>query len=226
MNDIKHVAIIMDGNARWAKEKGLAKTEGHKNGAEAIRKLLPAAAELGINYLTLYTFSTENWRRPVQETEFLLRLFESYLSKEIDSLNKNGIRLKIIGDFSRFSQKLQNRIDNSIKVTENNNKITLCLAFSYGGRTEIVNACQKVINSGKLTINEEELGKYLYDEEMPDVDLLIRTGGIYRVSNFLLWQIAYAEMFFTKKYWPDFTKDDLIEALDDYSRRKRNFGAR
>lgn len=226
INDIKHLAIIMDGNARWASEHGLSKAEGHKTGAETIRKLIPHIMDLNIPYLTLYTFSHENWQRGKEETSFLLNLLDYYLKKEVVSLNKNGIRIKIIGNFDRLNHLTQKRIEEAIELTKNNDKMTLCIAFSYGSRLEIVDACQKIINSGNKEITEDSFKNYLYDPDMPDVDLLIRTSGVFRVSNFLLWQAAYAELYFSKRYWPDFDKNDIIEALDDYSKRKRNFGAR
>ena len=222
---IQHLAIIMDGNARWAEAHGLQKSEGHKNGAETIRKLLPIIMELNIPYLTLYAFSSENWRRSNEETSFLLNLLNYYLQKEVDALHKNGIRLKVIGKFHRLNQSTQKSIYQAIEKTNDNNKMTLCIAFSYGGRLEIIDACQKIINSGTQEISEDSFRNYLYDPDMPDVDLLIRTSGTFRVSNFLLWQTAYAELHFSTKYWPDFGKEDIIAALDDYSQRKRNFGS-
>ncbi|WP_341757849.1 polyprenyl diphosphate synthase [Candidatus Tisiphia endosymbiont of Ditula angustiorana] len=227
INKVNHLAIIMDGNARWALEKGLPKSEGHRAGADRVKKLLPNFIELNIPYVTLYTFSSENWRRSKTEVTFLLKLLRYYLKNETASLHKNGVKIKIIGRLDLLDTTLQKQIHDAIELTKhNNNKITLCFAFSYGGRAEIVDACQKIINSGKTEISENEFANYLYDPEMPDVDLLIRTSGVCRISNFLLWQAAYAELYFLPKYWPDFDKQDILEALNDYSRRKRNFGAR
>lgn len=224
--DINHIAIIMDGNARWASLNGFTKAEGHKMGAEAIKNLIPNVMQLGIPYLTLYAFSSENWKRDHVEISVLIKLLSYYLKKEIKLLTKNGIKLKIIGKFDRLSKAVQKRINEAIELTKDNNKMTLCIAFGYGSRIEIVDACQKAMNSGKNNITEDDFKNYLYDPDMPDVDLLIRTSGVYRISNFLLWQLAYAELYFCEKYWPDFTKDDLIEALDDYAKRTRTFGAR
>ncbi len=226
INHIKHLAIIMDGNARWASEHGLSKAEGHKTGAETIKKIIPNIMELNIPYLTLYAFSSENWQRGKEETSFLLELLNYYLKKEVASLNKNGIKIKIIGKFDRLGTITKKRIIQAIELTKNNCKMTLCIAFSYGSRLEIVDACQKIVNSGDKEITEDNFKNYLYDPDMPDVDLLIRTSGVFRISNFLLWQAAYAELYFSKKYWPDFDKSDILEALEDYSKRKRNFGAR
>lgn len=223
---VNHLAIIMDGNARWALEKGLPKSEGHRVGSDRVKKLLPDFIELNIPYVTLYTFSSENWRRSKTEVTFLLKLLRYYLKNETASLHKNGVNIKFIGKLDILDSMLQKQIHDAVELTKHNNKITLCIAFSYGGRAEIVDACQKIINSGKTNISEHEFANYLYDPEMPNVDLLIRTGRSYRISNFLLWQAAYAELYFLPKYWPDFDKQDLLEALDDYSKRKRTFGAR
>ncbi len=225
--NINHLAIIMDGNARWASEKGLSKSEGHRAGANIIKKLLPYFIELNIPYVTLYTFSSENWRRSKTEVTFLLKLLRYYLKNETTLLHQNGIKIKVVGRLDMLDNILQKQIYDAIELTKhNNNKITLCIAFSYGGRAEIVDACQKIINSNKTEISEYEFSNYLYDPGMPDVDLLIRTGGVCRISNFLLWQSAYAELYFLSKYWPDFNKQDILEVLNNYSKRKRTFGAR
>lgn len=226
INKVNHLAIIMDGNARWTLGKDLPKFEGHRVGADKVKKLLANFIELNIPYVTLYTFSSENWRRSKTEVTFLLKLLRYYLKNETAALHKNGVKIKIIGKLGLLDSVLQKQIHDAMELTKHNNKITLCLAFSYGGRAEIVDACQKIIDSGKTNISEHEFINYLYDPEMPDVDLLIRTGGVYRISNLLLWQIAYAELYFLPKYWPDFDKQDLLEALDDYSKRKRTFGGR
>ncbi len=225
-HQIKHLAIIMDGNARWAKENKVAKAQGHKKGAENARDLLQAAMELNIPYLTLYSFSSENWQRPPAEVSVLINLLAFYLEREISAINKNGIRLKIIGKLDKLSDKLQKTIANAVKITQHNEKMTLCVAFSYGSRAEIIDACNQIIKDQKHDITEEQFKNYLYDPQMPDVDLLIRTSGMQRISNFLLWQSAYAELYFTSEYWPDFKKDDLLLAIEDYSMRIRKFGGR
>lgn len=225
-NKVNHLAIIMDGNARWASNNKVPKSDGHKAGAGNLKKLIPNFIELNIPYVTLYAFSSENWRRSKAEISFLLKLLQYYLKNETASLHEKGVRIKVIGRLNQLNQPLQKQIYEAIELTKHNDKITLCIAFSYGARAEIVDACQKIIDSGKTTINEEEFKNYLYDKEMPDVDLLIRTSGLLRISNFLLWQAAYAELYFTDKYWPDIHKDDIIAAIDNYSKRKRTFGTR
>ena len=225
-HNINHLAIIMDGNARWAKQNGVSKAEGHKQGAEAAKALLPKVSELGIPYLTLYAFSSENWKRPVAEVSILIKLLSYYMKSERKLLNDNNIRLKVVGKLDRLDDSLRKSIEHTIESTKNNKKLTVCVAFSYGGREEIVQACQRAIERADKEISVDSFNKYFYDPEMPDVDLLIRTSGVYRISNFLLWQLAYAELYFTKKYWPDFTENDLIEAAEDYSQRQRNFGLR
>ncbi|XVN40569.1 MAG: polyprenyl diphosphate synthase [Rickettsia endosymbiont of Argas persicus] len=226
MTNIKHLAIIMDGNARWAATHDLPKSEGHRAGADKIRELLPEFIKLKIPYITLYTFSSENWQRSDMEVSFLIKLLSMYLKKELNDLHKNGIKIKVIGRLNLLSNSLQKQINNAIELTKNNNNLTLCIAFSYGSRQEIADACTKIIASGKKEITENDLKNALYDPEMPDVDLLIRPGSVFRISNFLLWQAAYAELYFSVKYWPDFDKDDIITAIDDYSKRKRTFGKR
>jgi undecaprenyl diphosphate synthase len=224
--NLKHVAIIMDGNARWANDHGLPKSEGHKKGAENVKKMIEAAIDLKIPYFTLYAFSSENWNRNNDEVSGLVKLLNHYLQQELDVLDKYGIKFKLIGKLNRLSKLVQKRINNTVESTKYNNKMTLCLAFSYGGRAEIVDACQKLIDSDIIHVTEDDFRNYLYDPEMPDVDLLIRPSGVYRISNFLLWQSAYAELYFCRKYWPDFKKEDLIDAIKDYATRKRTFGCR
>ncbi|MCZ6886742.1 MAG: polyprenyl diphosphate synthase [Rickettsia endosymbiont of Ixodes persulcatus] len=226
MTNIKHLAIIMDGNARWAGQNNLPKSEGHRAGANKIHELLPEFINFGIPYITLYTFSSENWQRSSTEVDFLIKLLGIYLKTELNNLHKNGVKIKVIGRLNLLNSSLQKQINNAIELTKNNNKITLCIAFSYGSRQEIVDACTKIIASGKKEVTESDLQDALYDPEMPDVDLLIRPGGVYRISNFLLWQTAYAELYFSPKYWPDFNKDDIQGAINDYSKRKRTFGKR
>lgn len=223
---IKHLAIIMDGNDRWAKVNNVTKAEGHKKGAELAKKIAPEVAKLGISYLTLYAFSSENWQRPEEEVSLLLSLLNYYIENDIEILDQNEIKLKVIGNLDKLSKDLQTKIESAVESTKDNNKMTLCIAFSYGGREEIVQACQKIIDSGEKHISEETFKNYLYDPEMPDVDLFIRPGGVYRISNYLLWQSSYAELYFTDKFWPDFTIDDINKAAQDYSARKRTFGLR
>jgi len=225
-NNLHHLAIIMDGNARWAKQNGKTKAEGHKQGAKIIKTLLPSASKLGIEYLTLYAFSSENWQRPKSEVSLLLELLRAYIDSTKDQLIEHNIRLKIVGKLDMLSDSLLAKINEVVDLTKNNSKMTLAIAFSYGSRMEIIDACQKIIDSGNKSIDQDEFGNFLYDPEMPDVDLLIRTSGVHRLSNFLLWQAAYAELYFTDKLWPDFNEKDLKEAIEDYSNRKRTFGVR
>ncbi len=225
-HNIKHLAIIMDGNARWASANNLSKAEGHKKGAEIAKELVMQILELNIPYVTLYTFSSENWQRPADEVSMLMKLLSYYVENEIKTLHKHQIRLKIVGNLDKINNDLKNKIVYATELTKNNDKMTVCIAFSYGSRAEIVRACQRIIDSGEKNISEENFSKFLYDQDMPDVDLLVRSGGVYRMSNFLLWQAAYAELYFTNKFWPDFSIDDIKEAIDNYSTRKRNFGGR
>lgn len=227
----RHVAIIMDGNGRWAKQRGLPRTAGHRQGAEAVRKVLRAAADLGVSYLTLYSFSSENWTRPEGEVRDLMGLLKLYLRSEISELNANGVRMKIIGDRARLSDDINQLIDHAERTTENNTRITLILALSYGGRQEIANAVRQIagkVASGEIAaeaIDEAMIGDNLQTDDIPDPDLVIRTSGEQRLSNFLLWQSAYAELVFTDRLWPDFGHDDLADALAEYGRRERRFGA-
>ncbi len=223
---LEHIAIIMDGNARWAKENGKLKSFGHKQGAEAAKNIIRHAASLKLPYITLYTFSSENWQRPKDEVSIIMELLQYYVEREIEMINNYGIRVKIIGNLERLDKKLRLNIENAIKKTENNTTTTLCLAFSYGSRQEIIDACQKLINSVDKEVTEESFRANLYDPQMPDVDLLIRTSGSHRISNFLLWQSAYAELLFVDKYWPDFLSEDLDKAIKEFSTRERSFGRR
>lgn len=225
-HSINHLAIIMDGNARWAAEQGLAKSVGHSKGADNAKSILPHALDLGIKYLTLYAFSSENWQRPVKEVSLLISLLNNYVKNETKLLSKHQIRLKVIGDLSKLPAALVKKINDSTEATKNNTKMTVTIAFSYGAREEIANACQKVIDSGIKKITEDNFKDFLYDPDMPDVDILIRTGGLHRISNFLLWQASYAEIYFLDKFWPDFSKEDLAKTIEDYSKRTRTFGTR
>ncbi len=224
--NLNHLAIIMDGNARWAKLNKKSKAEGHKKGAEVAKSLIPHLSKLGINYLTLYTFSSENWQRPAEEVSILINLLSHYVLHETKILAKHGIKLKIIGHLEKLAPSLQQKIKFAVESTKNNSKATVCIAFSYGSRAEMVDAFTKAINSGITKITEDNFRNFLYDPEMPDVDLLIRTGSEYRISNFLLWQLAYAELYFLDKFWPEFDINDLEKAIENYSTRQRNFGGR
>ncbi len=218
-----HIALIMDGNGRWAKEKGLNRTAGHEQGAKTVRAITEHCAELGVKYLTLYAFSTENWARPKLEVEYLMKLLERYLKSELDIYLKNNIRFKAIGDISRFSKKLQQTIKDVEHKTEKATGLTQVLALNYGSRDEITRAVKK-LHELKLEITEENIQRCLDTSDIPDVDILIRTSGEVRVSNFLLWQIAYAEMFFTPTYWPEFTTNELDDIISDFNNRERRFG--
>lgn len=226
----KHLAIIMDGNGRWAKQKGKLRVFGHENGTKAVRATVEACAELGIKNLTLYAFSTENWNRPKLEVDALMRLLVSSLKKEQKLLIKNNIKLQAIGNLDTLPKKAKKELFEVMEKTENNTHMTLTLALSYGSRAEIKNAVKELCNKVKNniisleTIDESIINQHLYTQNLPDVDLLIRTSGEHRISNFLLWQIAYAELYFTDVLWPDFNKEHLYEALINYQNRERRFG--
>ncbi|MEN8223834.1 MAG: isoprenyl transferase [Bacteroidota bacterium] len=225
-----HVAIIMDGNGRWAKQRGKARTFGHQNGVTSVRETTEAAAELGIKYLTLYAFSTENWKRPKFETEALMTLLLQTIHKETKTLNKNNIRLQAIGDLDSLPSRTRKQLQKAIDNTASNSRMTLVLALSYSSRWEIADAVKKIgmqIEAGNLkadALDQNVFSDFLCTHNMPDPELLIRTSGEYRISNFLLWQIAYAELYFTQKLWPDFRKEDLYSALIDFQARERRFG--
>ncbi len=226
----RHVAIIMDGNGRWAVEKGFPRFKGHQKGAQRIHDVIEAAIESGVSHLTLYAFSKENWVRPKEEVEFLMGLLSSYLDQELPKLKKNKIRFNVIGSREDLSVEIQKKIERNMKETASNDKLVLTLALSYSSRVEIIEACRKIsqkIKSGQLSpeaINETTLQQALYTADLPDPDLLIRTSGELRVSNFLLWQISYAEIYVTEKLWPDFSKDEFKKAIEAYQKRKRRFG--
>ena len=227
----RHIAIIMDGNGRWAQSRGLPRIAGHRRGAEAVRRTLTAATELGIPYLTLFGFSSENWKRPLSEIDDLMGLLRHYLRGEIAELHRNGVRLRVIGEVGRLSADIITLIDNAQALTRDNRAINLTIALSYGGRAEIAAAARAIaakVKSGKLpldAIDEELIASHLFTADLPDPDLLIRTSGEQRISNFLLWQCAYAELVFTKTLWPDFGRADLEQAIADYSGRERRYGA-
>ena len=225
-----HVAIIMDGNGRWAKARHLPRVEGHRVGVESVRAVLRTCGELGIKYLTLYAFSVENWNRPQDEVDTLMKYLARFLKSEISELNKNNVRLEVIGQVYRLPEFVQEQLAKTQSALSKNTGLTLILALSYGGRTEIVEATRAIaekVKSGELEtaeITEQVISQHLYTRHVPDPDLLIRTSGEMRVSNFLLWQISYAEFVVTPTLWPDFRRPQLIDALEEYSRRHRRFG--
>lgn len=226
----RHIAIIMDGNGRWAKSKGLPRFAGHQEGVKTVRQIVEACAELGVKYLTLYTFSTENWNRPKEEVSTLMKLLLRTLRKEIDDLNKNDIRLTTIGDINQLPDKVKAEFLEAFEKTRGNKRMQLILALSYSGRWEITEAVKNIasdVKAGKLTADEIDnkvFEKYLTTQDIPDPDLLIRTGGEYRVSNFLLWQIAYTEFFISNVYWPEFKSKHLYDAIESFQQRERRFG--
>ena len=219
----KHIAMIMDGNGRWAKERGLNRTAGHEEGAKTVRKITQYCSDIKVKYLTLYAFSTENWERPKLEVEFLMKLLERYLRKELSVYLENNIRFKAIGDLNRFSKSLQNTIFETQNKTANCSGLTQVLALNYGSKNEIIRAIKK-LNDLDLEVTEQNLESCLDTAGMGDVDVLIRTSGEVRLSNYLLWQNAYSEMFFTQTYWPDFNVSELDDILSDFSKRERRFG--
>lgn len=226
----RHVAIIMDGNGRWAQQRGLDRSEGHAEGVKTVRRITEAASRAGIEYLTLYTFSTENWNRPKEEVDALMHLIVIAIERETPDLIKNNVRLTMIGDMGRMPQEARERLERCMEETSHCTGLTLVLALSYSSRWEIVEACKRLASQaaeGKLNtddIDGEMFSNNLTTVGIPDPDLLIRTGGDMRVSNFLLWQIAYAEMYFTQTYWPDFSEADFMDAIDSYTGRQRRFG--
>lgn len=226
----KHIAIIMDGNGRWAKAKGQPRVFGHKRGVQAVRKTIIAASKLNIQAITLFAFSSENWRRPEEEVGLLMELFISVLSSEIKKLHKNNLQLRVIGDTSRFGSRLQQKIVEAQELTAKNTGMVINIAANYGGKWDITQAVQtlalQVANGERLahSISETDIAQHLTMADLPDVDLLIRTSGECRISNFMLWQAAYAEMYFTEQFWPDFDEDSLVEAITWYMNRERRFG--
>ena len=226
----RHVAVIMDGNGRWAKKNGQRREYGHREGRKAVKRIVESCAELKIKNLTLYAFSTENWNRPKLEIDFLMQLLLLSLKDELKNLNKNNIKFETIGNLDRLPKKISNYLLKVKEETKNNSALTLTLALSYGSRSEIVNVVREISDKVKNNIislkkiDESVINDHLYTRHLPDVDLLIRTSGEKRISNFLLWQIAYAELYFTKKMWPDFEKEDLYKAIISYQNRERRFG--
>lgn len=226
----RHIAIIMDGNGRWANDRGLPRIAGHREGVRTVRKITKLCGELGIQTLTLYTFSSENWKRPITEVGALMKLLVNSLRKEVSDLMKNNVRFTVIGDMNKFDQQIQNEIKNAFQKTKNNSGLNLNLALSYGSRQEILYATRKLVEKVTLgeieikDISEDLFSQMLHTKDLSDPDLLIRTGGEFRISNFLLWQIAYTEIHITDLYWPEFDKQDLMNAIYDYQNRERRFG--
>jgi undecaprenyl diphosphate synthase len=226
----RHLAIIMDGNGRWAKQQGLLRAFGHENGSKSVKIIIEACANLGIENLTLYAFSTENWNRPKLEVDTLMKILIKELRKELPTLLSNNIKLNTIGNLEKMPKSAQKELLDVIEKTKNNTEMTLTLALSYGSREEIINAVKNISDKVKNniisidSIDDSIINEHLYTQNLPDVDLLIRTSGEHRISNFLLWQIAYAEMYFTDVLWPDFKEDDLYEAIISYQKRERRFG--
>jgi undecaprenyl diphosphate synthase len=222
-----HVAIVMDGNGRWAQRKGLKRTEGHAAGEEALFDTVEGARDLEIKWLTVYAFSTENWKRPADEVRYLMGFNESLLVRRRDELHENGVRIRFIGRRDwRVPKRLLRRIDESVELTQKNRRMTLTIAFNYGGRAEIVDAVRRIVDEGVPAdrIDERTIRRHLYDPEMPDPDLMIRTSGEFRISNYLLWEIAYSELVFTDVLWPDFRREHLFDGVREFQSRDRRFG--
>ncbi len=222
----EHVGLIMDGNGRWAKSRGLPRLAGHRAGVQRLNEVFRAAVEFGVSILTLYAFSTENWKRPESEVKGLLKILGQTLNEEVDNLHENGVQLRHIGDLTPLPKHLKDPIRSAIELTKNNDRLIVNVAFNYGGRMEVVEAVRNIVREGlpPEKITEETISSRLYTAGLPDPDLIIRTSGEMRVSNFLIWQGAYAEYYVTSAYWPDFDKDEFYKALEDFSRRDRRFG--
>lgn len=223
-NNLKHIAIIMDGNRRWAKENGLPSAMGHKKGVEALKKIMRACDDFGVKYLTVYAFSTENWNRKPEEVNFLMDLLGQTIKNELLEMHKNNVVISFIGDTTKLSDNLQKILANAVETTKNNTGVNLQIAFNYGSRSEIVNAVEKIVNSGIKDISEEVITRHLYTSNIPDPDLLIRTGGEMRLSNYLLWQIAYSEFIVVPEFWPEFDKAKLAECIIEFNNRNRRWG--
>jgi undecaprenyl diphosphate synthase len=222
--NLKHIAIIMDGNRRWAKERNLPSAVGHKKGVDALKATMRAFDDFGIKYLTVYAFSTENWNRKPEEVNFLMDLLGQTLKNELKEMDENNVVISFIGDTTKLSEKLQKILANAVETTKNNTGVNLQIAFNYGSRDELVHAVQSIVNEGIKEIDEDTISKHLYTKNIPDPDLLIRTGGEMRVSNYLLWQIAYSEFIVIPEFWPEFGKEKLAECVLEYKRRNRRFG--
>jgi undecaprenyl diphosphate synthase len=223
-NELKHIAIIMDGNRRWAKERNLPSALGHKKGVEALKKTLRACDDFGVQYLTVYAFSTENWNRKPEEVNFLMDLLGQTLKNELKEMNENNVVISFIGDISQLSDKLQKILANAVETTKNNTGVKLQIAFNYGSRAEIVKAVKEIVQSGEKEITEDLISNHLYTKSMPDPDLLIRTGGEMRISNYLLWQIAYSEFIVIPEFWPEFNKETLANCIVEFNNRNRRWG--
>lgn len=229
--NLKHIAIIMDGNRRWAKEKNLPSAFGHKKGVDALKTAMRACDDFGVKYLTVYAFSTENWNRKKEEVDFLMNLLGETIKNELKEMHENGVVINFIGDLTKLSPKLQDILAHAVEVTKSNDGVRLQIAFNYGSRDEIVHAAKAIaekVKSGEIKIDEiseDMISQNLYTKNMPDPDLLIRTGGEMRVSNYLLWQIAYSEFLVTTKYWPEFDKEALADAIKEFNHRQRRYGA-
>ena len=222
--DLKHIAIIMDGNRRWAKERNLPSAVGHKKGVDALKATMRAFDDFGIKYLTVYAFSTENWNRKPEEVNFLMDLLGQTLKNELKEMHENNVVISFIGDTTKLSKGLQEILKNAVETTKNNTGVNLQIAFNYGSRAEIVKAVQEIVDSGEKEVTEETISKHLYTADIPDPDLLIRTGGEMRVSNYLLWQIAYSEFIVIPEFWPEFDKNKLAECIEEFARRNRRWG--
>ncbi|HUF40192.1 MAG TPA: isoprenyl transferase [Anaerolineales bacterium] len=221
-----HVAIIMDGNGRWAISRGLPRIAGHRAGTENLRRIFEGCGELGIKYLTLYAFSTENWGRPPEEVSGLMQILEDVIDSELDELEKQGVQLRHIGVLDQLDERLRAKVLQAVEMTKHNDKLVLNIAFNYGGRDEIVQGIKHMIEDGVTAeaVTDELVSRYLYTRDVPDPDLVIRTSGELRISNFLIWQAAYAEWYFTPVYWPDFDKDELRKAVEEFTARERRYG--
>ncbi|MCX6065336.1 MAG: isoprenyl transferase [Chloroflexi bacterium] len=222
----QHVAIIMDGNGRWALKRGLPRLAGHKAGTENLRRIIKACVEFGVGYLTIYAFSTENWGRPHEEVNGLMRILEDVIDKELSELNEQGVQIRHLGRLDQLAPALQEKVMDAVHTTQHNSKLVLNVAFNYGGRDEIVHGIQQMLKDGVSpeSVTPELVSKYLYTAGVPDPDLIIRTSGELRISNFLIWQAAYSEWYVTPTYWPDFNKEEFRKALDEFSNRDRRYG--
>ena len=222
----QHIAIIMDGNGRWARARGLPRLAGHRAGTENLRRIIEACVEFGVKYLTIYAFSTENWGRPAEEVDGLMGIFDEVFNRELAELHRQGARLRHIGQLDGVRKSLREKVIKGIELTKNNSRLVLCVAFNYGGRDEIVQAIQAMLKDGVKSeeVTEALVSRYLFTADLPDPDLVIRTSGEQRMSNFLIWQTAYAEWVFPEAYWPDFGREQLLEAIQEFSRRERRYG--
>lgn len=222
--NLKHIAIIMDGNRRYAKERNLPSAFGHKKGVESLKKIVNISDKFKIKYLTVYAFSTENWKRKKEEVDFLMNLLATTLKNELQEMHENNVKISYIGDLTKLNDSLREILNDSAEKTKNNTGVNLQIAINYGARDEIVHAVNEIIKTGKKEVNIDDFENYLYTKNIPDPDLLIRTGGELRVSNYLLWQIAYSEIYITEKFWPEFDEDELAKAIIEFSERQRRYG--